>query len=346
MAEGGSPNTDGNNGRIVLAILSLIGAIVPLALTALRFWAGGNSSDFWSLWRAGRAALAGAPVYGLQQAFPYPPHSLFLFIPFSLPPFGWGLLLFNVIGIGFFAWAARPYLPKGLPLILAISSPATLLCLFFGQTALFVAGFWLLAFRGRWAAIAALTFKPHMGILSVLALKSWRELLWTTTLTLLLVGASVLAFGTHLWIDFAHALIRQAETIGGRHRWLVMGVSPGIGYGLWGWIAFAIAAAVLLARQVNAFTAATAALLISPYGFNYSMPLASLGFAIAIYSHWTELGVYERAALIAGFLTPLIVMLGTWWAPPILLWALWVQVHLPASEGPATSQRPAATIIS
>jgi hypothetical protein len=298
----------------------------------MRFWDGGTSSDFWSFWDAARAALAGGPVYGLPQVFPYPPHALFLFIPFALAPFGWALLLFNIAGIAFFAFAAKPYVPKGLPLIFAICSPATLFCLFFGQTALFVAGFWLLAFRGRWPAIAALTFKPHMGVLSVLALRSWRELLWTVVLTLLLVAASVVAFGAHLWIDFAHALIRQAHMIGGRNRWLVIGVSPAIGYGLWGWIPFALAAGFLLAKNVNAFTAATAALLISPYGFDYSMPLASLGFAIAIYRYWTELGPFDRAALICAFLTPIIVLLGAWWAPPILIWALWVQVRLGSSR--------------
>lgn len=341
MVVGDCVNRDAGAGRVVVARLCTVGAILPVALTVIRFWAGGGESDFWSFWHAGRAALQGGEVYGSRDVFPYPPDSLFLFIPFSLPPFGWGLLLFNFAGIAFFALAARPYLPKGLPLILAICSPATLLCLFFGQTALFVAGFWLLAFRGRWAAVAALTFKPHMGVLSVLALRSWLEVLQTLALIVVLVAASMAAFGAHVWIDFAHALIRQEHMIGARNRWLVIGVSPGIGYGIWGWIAFALAAGVLLARHVDAFTAATAALLISPYGFDYSMPVASLGFAIAIYTYWTQLNGYERVALVSGFLTPVIVTIGTWWAPPILLWALWVQVRLPNPEhGRAAAIKP------
>jgi len=238
------------------------------------------------------------------------------------------LLLFNFAGIAFFSLAAKPYLPKGFPLILGICSPATLFCLFFGQTALFVGGFWLLAFRGRWAAVAALTFKPHLGVLSILALRSWPDLLRTVALIALLVAASIVVFGPHLWIDFGHALLTQADTIGKRARWLVIGVSPGIGYGLWGWIFFAIAAGLLLARNVNAFTAATAALLISPYGFHYDMAVASLGFALAIYAYWSQLSAYDRAALTCAFLTPGIVAFGTWWAPPILIWALWVQVRL------------------
>nr|WP_277622583.1 glycosyltransferase 87 family protein [Sphingomonas telluris] len=297
----------------------------------MRFWAGGTSSDFWSLWAASRGALEGGPVYTLPQAFPYPPHSLFLFIPFSLTSFGLGLILFNVAGTAFFACAAKPYLPKGFPLVFAVCSPATLLCLFFGQTSLVVGGLWLCAFRGRWAAVSALTFKPHMGLLSVFALKNRADVWRTAALALLLIAASMIAFGFHIWVDFANALTAHADRIGVRKRWLVLGVGPAIGYGLWGWALFAVAAAYLLSRQINAFTAATAALLISPYALHYDMPVACLGFLLGIYSHWETLGTFQRAALAAGFLSPIIVYLGTWWIPPILLWALLVQVRLPAS---------------
>lgn len=320
-------------GRAVVGTLCAVGAIVPLTMTLLRFWAEGSSSDFWSLWSAGRAALAGGSVYASQLVFPYPPHSLFLFIPFSLPPFGWGLLLFNLVGIAFFAWAVKPVLPKDFPLILALCSPAALFCLFFGQTSLFVAGFWLLAFQGRWPAVAALTFKPHLGLLAVLSLRNWPDALRTTALAALLVAVSMIAFGADIWLDFADALLRQADRMGQRPRWLVMGVSPAIGYGVWGWIPFAAAAGFLLARNVNAFTAATAALLISPYGFLYDMPVACVGFALAIHRYWTQLSLLDRTALVGGFLVPVIVTLGTWWGPPILLWALSVQVRLP--EGPS-----------
>ena len=110
----------------------------------------------------------------------------------------------------------------------------------------------------------------------------------------------------------------------------MQGVSPAIGYGLSGWLLFAAVATYLLSRSANVFTAATAALLISPYGFLYDMPVACLGFILAIYSHWDMLSRLDRTALIVGFLAPIIVLLGTWWIPPILLWALWVQIRLPS----------------
>ena len=105
-------------GRAIVARLCLAGAILPVTLAFLQFRAGGGGSDFWSFWDAARASLEGQHIYGSGQAFPYPPHSLFLFIPFGLMPFGWGLLLFNFAGIAFFAWTTKPYLPKGFPLLL------------------------------------------------------------------------------------------------------------------------------------------------------------------------------------------------------------------------------------
>ena len=192
--------------RGVVAALCIIGAVPPLALTLARFWAGGRGSDFWAFWKASRAALEGESIYTPSFHFPYPPHSLFLFVPFGLGSFEIGLTLFNFAGLALFAWAVKPYLPKGFPLVFAVCTPATLLCLFFGQTGLIVGGLWLLAFRGKWAAVAALTFKPHLGVLSILALKGWPDLLRVAALAMLLVAASTIIFGFDIWADFINIL--------------------------------------------------------------------------------------------------------------------------------------------
>ena len=111
-------------------------------------------------------------------------------------------------------------------------------------------------------------------------------------------------------------------------RWQFVGVSPALAYGIIGWLPFALAAGLMLMRNFNAFTAATAALLVSPYGFTYDMPLASLGIGLAIWGHWDALGWSKRLGLMLGFFAPTLASLGVWWIPPILLWALWVQVGL------------------
>jgi 2-dehydro-3-deoxyphosphogalactonate aldolase len=224
--------------------------------------------------------------------------------------------------------AQKAVLPKGFPLILAICSPATLFCLLLGQSGLFVAALWLLAFRGRWWAVAAISIKPHVGLLSILGLKGWPDLARAAILTLLLILTSALVFGPDVWTDFAKALHEQWARIGVREQWYVMGVSPAIGYGLWGWLMFALLAGFLLLKNVTPFTSATAAMLISPYGFHYDMAVACFGFAITIYCHWADMRPFYRAILVGAFLTPVIVNGGTWFAPPILLAALWIQVGL------------------
>lgn len=326
--------------RSVIAQLCAIGALLPAWLFASQALGGDSASDFLAFWRAGRAALLGQPVY--SSTFAYPPHSLFLFAPFGALAPDLAALLFNAAGFAFFAFAAKPYFPRGFPAF-AILSPAALLCLYYGQTGLIVGGLWLLAFQGGWPAVALLTFKPHLGLLSALALRSPKMLLQTVLAAAALVAASIAVFGIAPWQDFLSALFAQAGAIGRNTKWPVSGVSPAIGFGFWGWLPFAVAAALLLARRVTPFTAATAALLISPYGFHYDMPVACLGLSIAIYGCWRTATVPDRIALSGGFLAPVLVFLGTWWIPPLLLWTLWVQTKLAqpvAGEVPSRAVAP------
>lgn len=324
--------------RSAVAQLCVIGALFPMWLIFSQVVSGDSASDFMIFWRAGRAALLNEPVYA--STFAYPPHSLFLFAPLGILSPDLAALLFNAGGFALFAFAARPYLPKGFP-ALAIVSPAALLCLYYGQTGLIVGGLWLLAFRGNWPAVALLTFKPHLGLLSVLSLRGGKSLVRTGLLAAALVAASIAIFGLPLWPEFLSALFGQAGAIGRNTKWPVSGVSPAIGYGFWGWLPFAAAGALLLARRVTAFTAATSALLIAPYGFHYDMPVACLGLSVAIHDCWRTASVPDRIALSGGFLAPVLVFFGTWWIPPLLLWALWVQTRLAAPGGNRESRRGA-----
>jgi hypothetical protein len=317
--------------------LLLIGMIAPVATLAWRTARGVTDTDFASLWQAARFALSGNldAVY-LSTAnfnFPYPPHALFLVLPFGLLPYWSSYLAWSALSAAFFAWCARPYMTRSAAY--SILTPGALMCLYFGQTGLVVGGLWLLAFRGKWPAIALLTFKPHLGFLSVLGLRSYRQLALVVMTVLALVLLSALIFG--LWPDFVeHSLVHTSE-LTTRRRWSFLGVSPGIAYGLLGWIPFALAAALMLARNVNAFTAATAALIISPYGFSYDMPVACLGIYLAAERHWAEMKPLDRIPLALGFLSPSIASLGVWWIPPILLWCLWVQIKLPPVEAADSS---------
>ena len=305
-----------------------VGAIAPILAILWNILETGLRADWAILWTAGRLALFGdvSPAQGTE--FIYPPHALFFFTPFAPIPYVASYIAWNILTAAFFLWAARPYLPKGFTHLLALLTPGALLCFHFGQTGFLMGGLWLLAFRGSWASVALLTFKPHLGILSALTLRSRAALLKTVALTLALVVASLLLFGPTAWRDFLDHLLSHESEFTTRVRWQFVGVSPALAYGLVGWLPFAIAAGLMLMRNVNAFTAATAALLVSPYGFTYDMPAASLGIGLAIYCHWRELGWVRRLGLMLGFLIPTLAGLGVWWIPPILLWTLWVQVGL------------------
>jgi len=308
-----------------------IGMIAPLLTIAWNIFEGGLKSDWAILWEAGRALLYSDVPPGQAIEFVYPPHALLFFVPFAPLPYALSYAAWNILTAGFFLWAARPYLPRTFPRLLAVLTPGALLSIHFGQTALLVGGLWLLAFRGKWAAVALLTFKPHQGVLSALSLRSPAAVAKTAIVALVLVAASIAILGIEAWKDFLLHLMSYESQFTERRRWSFLGVSPGIAYGLIGWLPFAFAAGILLMRKVNAFTAATAALLVAPYGFSYDMPTACLGIGLAIYSHWHVLGWPKRLALMVGFLAPTLASLGVWWIPPILLWTLWVQVGLPNS---------------
>jgi hypothetical protein len=314
-----------------------IGTIAPVLTILWNILETGLRSDWSVLWEAGRMALAG-DVGRLYVAvedgfnFPYPPHALFFFAPFAPLPYAPSYIAWNFLTAAFFMWAAKPYLPKRFPLLLASLTPGALMCLHFGQTGFLVGGLWLLAFRGSWGSVALLTFKPHLGILSILSIRSPRALIGASLVALLIFTLSALIFGPAAWRDFIDHSLTHASELTMRRRWQFVGVSPAIAYGIIGWIPFAIAAGLILMRNVNAFTAATAALLVSPYGFTYDMPLASLGIGLAIWSHWHSLSWHSRLGLALGFFVPTLASLGVWWMPPILLWALWVQVNLPKEQ--------------
>ncbi|MEO6114336.1 MAG: glycosyltransferase family 87 protein [Sphingomicrobium sp.] len=339
--EGNSTTSRPTNRSIALQ-LWLVGAIVPISMILLNY---SGIFDFGALWVAGKLALSGnMRIYdadvvralaqqftgGGESKFPYPPHALFFFMPFAMLPYKVAYVAWNVTTALFFCVAARPYLPKGFHPILPILTPAALTCFHFGQTGMLLGGLWLFAFRGSWASVALLTFKPHLGVLSVLALRGRRAFVWATLAVCALVGLSLLAFGQQILVDFFHHSIGHVGEFGHRKSWLRAGVSPGIGLGLIGWIPFAVAAGLILARNINAFSAATASLLISPYGFNYDMVAACLGFGLLVFAHWDRMPVHHRIATMLGFLVPVLVKAGAWWMPPILLWALWVQVKYPA----------------
>ena len=301
--------------------------------------------DFVNIWLSGQAAQSGVDPYDVnaffvfaqgffpdvwlrQTNFTYPPHALFLFTPFSLLPPVFSLVAWSIVSLAFFYWAARPLMPKGLPAILGLLTPAGYINLIYGQTGLISAALFLLAFRPNGIAAALLTFKPHMGFLIIPALAKSRKALLSA---IILSGIFVLASAVLLpdaWPEFVrHAGAFQGDKVisGAEHVWWFKATTPMAWYGFWGWLVYAAGAAYFLMRNYNVFTAATATFLISPYGFHYDMAAVCLGFTVLLYRYWDGMPVWQKAAASLAFLAPVIVDYGTWLIPPILLVGLFVQ---------------------
>ena len=320
-----------------------------LAYTLPKFGVGAIwDSDYLNYWFGPRAVRAGINPYDVaayreyglslfpnanpqQFNFTYPPHSLFLFWPLSYfsPYVSWAA--WNVISLAAFWFAAKRVVPKGLPVFLAVLSPATMLCLNFGQTSLLAGAFFLLAARGSGVAAGLLTFKPQLGFLAapLLLLKGRKPVLIAVATTIVLIVASQLVFGG--WKDFLeHAGGYQAGQIFDEEKkniWYIIGTTPAMGYGRLGFAIYLVVAALVLSRNFNIWTATTATFLLSPYGFHYDMSVACVGFAVLIFCYWERMPLWQRLIAGLGFLAPIIAQFGTWWVPPIMLLGLFIQTQ-------------------
>ncbi|MFL6847645.1 MAG: glycosyltransferase family 87 protein [Sphingomicrobium sp.] len=295
--------------------------------------AGGHAADAYTV--AGNAPVVREMGRTLESLFLYPPHTLFMAVPLSVPPYVvafWGL---QAVTAAMFVFAARPYLPPRFPALLAILTPAALINIDFGQVGLLYGALWLWAFNRSPVAAALLTFKPHLGLLVAVEAVRRRQFLVTTAVLGAVLALSVLLFGIapwRVWIETAlpfqvHDLVPRDYS-----EWVYKMPTPYLGYGVIGWIVFAVAAAVLLFRRFDAFTAATATFLITPYGFHYDMTVACLGFGLLLFARWREMPAWQTLIAALGFLSPLLVALGPLWVPPILLAGLYVQTCNPSWE--------------
>lgn len=340
---------------IFLTILFLLGAWWPVNVF-LDFDTVANR-DFGSFWTSGHAIRLGIDPYDVKAFkalgdrllgeanynYTYPPHALFLLLPLSYLPALPAFIMWNTATAALLWWAARPWMPKGMPAFLALLVPGALVNYNYGQTGVLYSALFLLSFRGSGVAAALLTIKPQLGILILPAMmQNWRAFIVATIATFALVGASILVFNN--WPEF---FVHARDVMGGNLTslkdtlWMIKGTTPAIGYGMWGWAPYALGAAYLLSRNYNVFTAATAAFLISPYGLHYDMAAVCLGFVVLLFSRWDDLPVVDKIAASLAFLSPVIVPYATTWViPPILLWGLLIQTKW--TEGIRLNLRPDA----
>lgn len=183
--------------------------------------------DFINLWTAGRLVLegrfgeiydyaafmaqevelTGAPI-GVRF-WAYPPHSLLFAWPFGLVGFYPALLAWSLMGLLVLALGCRRLGMDRLETLIVLISPASVLCLFYGQTGNLGTGLLLLALaggRGRdvpaIVAAAFLTMKPQMGFLLPLywlAERRWVRLVVTSLAVLAILAVTLILPGLEAW---------------------------------------------------------------------------------------------------------------------------------------------------
>jgi hypothetical protein len=342
--------SDRRGSAAFVVLLCALGAVIPI------YYSGRPTSvgfrDFTDIWLAGRAFLAGVNPSD-PQAFvafgkstfgdypfnwPYPPPMLFAAVPFSLLPHDVGFFVWNAATMALFYFASRPFLPRGLRL-LAVLTPAAVVNVIFGQTGFLVGALWFFGFR--YAPLSALLLiKPHMGFLAgVSVFSDWKKAVIGLAIGAVIIISSAIIFGG--WNEFfSSAGSAQAHAIWDRRwiTWVLVATAPGVGYGVYGWLLFACGATWFLARDFNVWTAATATMLISPYGYHYDMTVVCAGFLLMLCER--RLSPWETAIIVLAFLSPAWVrVFGTWFVPPVLLCALAVQTRLGRQIDHATVRR-------
>jgi hypothetical protein len=293
-------------------------------------------NNFTNMWIAGTQALHGdaAAAYNPSEhikaqdvlvgtgharfsLWPYPPTYFLILAPLAILPYvaaflTWGLLtLLGCIVVVYLVVRRRP------AIALALASPFAVWNGLAGQSGFLTAsllGASLLALERRpvlaGVFIGCLTYKPQWGILipvALVAAKQWRAFASAVAATALLVGASIIAFGTGPWEAFPRELLAQAGTnlsvdpdilnhrFDPRGQWQYHQTMFGLIRALHGgaslaWVAQGIAtiggAAIVyfvwrspVRYALKAATLSAATLIATPYAFGYDMAAIAIPVA-------------------------------------------------------------------
>jgi len=312
-------------------------------------------ADFMSYWSAARlaldgraeAAFEGAAIALVQhQAVPflpniwypwhYPPIFLLVVAPLGLVPYPAALASFVLGTAALWAALVRCILTDRRAWIVAAATPAGLITLLDGQNAFLtaaLAGFALLWLDRRPAAagilIGLLAVKPHLAVLFPLALVAegrWRSIAAAAATVLVLVAASLAAFGWGPWAAFLdHLPVTQAMADQGAVPWgtmpsayvfaLSLGLPVGVARVLQAVVALFAAGCVWrvwrtrgAAFEAKAATLVAGSLLVSPYLFYYDLTWAALAVGwLAMLGRKYGFDRGEREILLFAWLAPVLM---------------------------------------
>ena len=150
--------------------------------------------------------LSGPYVVGSNIDNIYPPHTLYLFVPFLfLPAILWWAI--PVALIGYVVWWCRPA-PWAMPILAAlVLYPKTPAVFLYGNSDIWATAFAAAGVRWGWPAVLV-SFKPSVGFLGLVGMgnRAW----W--------IGAGVLALASlpliGLWVDYPRVILNSDADIG------------------------------------------------------------------------------------------------------------------------------------
>ncbi len=303
--------------------------------TASRVALSGHFADAYDIdlhWAAQKSLFPESSMG--YEAFFYPPVFLLICLPLGFLPYFWSLGVW-LLATGFACWRAlRRLAGDQLPWLTFFAFPAVYLNALFGQngfltTALYAGAVIALERRPVLAGVClgALVFKPHLLVMTPLALVFGRR--WTTlavagvtAATLCLVSAAVL--GVDVWRGFlAHAGLARAtleqNLVGAAKMQSVYAAMQLFGAPT----ASSYAAQIVSALTAGAILAVvcwrapagegvgaamlTATLLTTPFLLGYDLMLLAIPMIWVLkQARATGFRPWEKAALMAGFLLPMI----------------------------------------
>jgi len=311
--------------------------------------------DFVNSWMGGRAALHGglqtyfevhrynAQIHRLFAAnvpfhnWSYPPHILLLLWPFGLFPYLVSYVLWLVVGLGVYLWAASGgKLDRELLLFLALS-PLAMVLVLTGQNGFFT-GALLLGVLAQWdrrpwlagIMLGVLSVKPQLVLLMPLVLMMtgrWRCLAAAAATTAAMVVLTTVLYGSAIWHDYLALAVPFQNVVMTKGTGLMLGMMPTafINARLMGapsavaWALQVLTSMIALAAVVWTFRKKrdamlssamllAASLLVTPYSFNYDM--AALIAVLAQMRFRSDGARIDTALILIVWMLPVVMMLG------------------------------------
>jgi hypothetical protein len=312
----------------------------PVGVDFVTFWAAsslalrGEAEGAWDLARitAVERAVIGAEIP--PYAFHYPPTFLLFLAPLALLAYPWALAAWWAATVAAFLTVVRRIAPHPVTAGLALAFPGFFQNIVQGQngaftTALLGGGLLLVDRRPvlGGALLGLLSYKPHLAPLVGLALlagRRWRALGAAAVTTLVAAGVALTVFGPEAWVAFRGNVpfaVQVLETEGvlpwfrmptTQVAAMLLGAPPAAArvlQGLSTLVAMALVArawAIAAPLPARASVLACAAILATPFAFDYDLALLALPVAFLGYDRWrTGWRPGEKALLVAAWCAPL-----------------------------------------